>query len=126
MITTEVAFRDSPRGILSRLEVRTNGRNLMSALQQALFDLRVQTVRASSRFDGDQQLAELDVVEFDGGPLRPARRYQIQAELSALLTTRIQPPPPPRPALAAPTRRGWRRGFRRGATAAVADSRVSW
>ncbi len=122
MITTEVAFRGSPQGILSRLEVRSSGPNLMSALRQALFDLRVQMVRATSWSEGEQQLAELDVVEFDGAPLRPLRRLQVQAELSALLTARIQP----RPALASPARRGWRRGFRRGAAPSVADSRVSW
>jgi hypothetical protein len=122
MITTEVAFQGSQHGILSRLEVRSSGPNLMSALRQALFDLRVQVVRATTRNEGEHQVAELDVVEFDGAALRPARRHRIQAELSALLTARIQPPP----AAAPPVRRGWKRRSRRAASAVVADSRVSW
>lgn len=89
MITTQVAFRSVRRGVLSRLEVRTNGLNPMSALRQALFDLRVQMVRALTRVDSGHQVVELDVVEFDGAPLSAPRRHQIQAELFALLTARV-------------------------------------
>lgn len=123
MITTEVAFRGGPQGVLSRLEVRSSGLNLMSALRHALFELRVQMVRATTWFDQQHQVAALDVVEFDGGPLRATRRHEIQAELSARLAARLQPPAP---AVAPSIRRGWRRGSRRRGAALVAEARVSW
>jgi hypothetical protein len=89
MITTQVAFHNGRRGVLSRLEVRTNGLNPMSALRQVLFDLRVQMVRALMRVDEGDQVVELDVVEFDGAPLSAPRRHRIQAEVIALLTARV-------------------------------------
>lgn len=121
MITTEVAFHAERQGVLSRLEVRTNGVNLMSALRQALFDLRVQPVRVCTWVDDGRQIAALDVVEFDGAPLHPMRRHQIQAELSALLTARVQPPPVAAP----PVRRGWK-GRAPRALVPIAKARVSW
>ena len=72
-------FVGEAKGVLSLLEVESIGRSaLLGVLSRVLFDLRVQIVRAESRVIGGRRHERLTVVEFDGGPIRAARRLEIQ------------------------------------------------
>ena len=82
MSHTRVRFVEAGSGILSLLEVDSDhGRGLFGRITAALFLLRVQLVRAESKVLGGRRLERLWVVEFDGAPIRPHRRLEIQTEV---------------------------------------------
>ena len=90
---TRVRFMGPAKGVLSLLEVESAGRNaLLGVLSRALFDLRVQIVRAESRVSSDRRLERLALVEFDGGPISAARRLEIQVGVLDAIdgSTRVQ------------------------------------
>lgn len=65
---------------MSRLEIEAVDRpELVPALTEALFDLRIQIVRFQTRVVGMRVCAELFVVEFDGAAIRPSRRAEVQS-----------------------------------------------
>lgn len=88
--------------MLSLLEVETPRRllPLLPRLSRLLFDLRVQVVRVEAKLKGSRRTERLWLVEFDGGPIRPARRSDIQGEvLEVLGQLAALDPPAGRPAL---------------------------
>lgn len=90
---TRVRFVGEAKGVLSLLEVESAGRNgLLGVLSRALFDLRVQIVRAESRVSGTRRVERLTVVEFDGAPIGAARRLEIQVGVLQAIedATRVQ------------------------------------
>lgn len=90
-----VRFVDNEAGGLATLEVETNDRSgLLLALSSALFQAHVQIVRSEVRTVGDRVLDRFTVVEFDGSPIRSARRLEIQvAVLNAIEPARRTQPP---------------------------------
>jgi UTP:GlnB (protein PII) uridylyltransferase len=74
------------RGVLSLLEVEsTERRDLLRALAETLLHHRVQLLEVESRTEGARKIERLTVVEFDGAPIRPARRLELQVAVLALL-----------------------------------------
>ena len=106
MTTVRVRFVDEASSILSRLDVEARtGRDLLRLLMQGLFDLRIQVVSCEARLDAPTWSAALSLVEFDGAPIGPKRRAEVQATvfglLDATLTTRSLQPPQRAPELLA-------------------------
>lgn len=91
---TVVRFLDDRDGGLLTLEVETTDRSgLLLALSTALFQQRVQIVRSEVRTVGDRVLDRFAVVEFDGAPISPSRRLQLQvAVLNAVEPARRSAP----------------------------------
>jgi UTP:GlnB (protein PII) uridylyltransferase len=82
MNETTVRFVQGGSGVLSLLEIDTGqGPGALGRLAEALFDLRVQIVRAESRLVEGRTVERLWVVEFDGAPIRPHRRLDIQVSV---------------------------------------------
>jgi [protein-PII] uridylyltransferase len=83
---TIVRFLEGADGELGTLEVETDDRSgLLLALAHALFDQRVQIVQSEVKTVGDRVFDRFQIVEFDGKPIGPARRLEIQvAVLSAV------------------------------------------
>jgi [protein-PII] uridylyltransferase len=83
---TVVRFLESEDGVLSTLEVETDDRSgLLLALAHALFDQRVQIVESEVKTVGARVCDRFQIVEFDGRPIGPARRLEIQvAVISAV------------------------------------------
>jgi [protein-PII] uridylyltransferase len=97
---TVVRFLDDKEGGLATLEVETDDRSgLLMALSRALFEQRVQIVRSEVRTIDRRVFDRFTVVEFDGSPIGPSRRLEIQvAVLNAVEPARRMPsvsPPPP-------------------------------
>jgi [protein-PII] uridylyltransferase len=95
---TIVRFLDDKEGGLATLEVETDDRSgLLMALSRALFEQRVQIVRSEVRTVDRRVFDRFTVVEFDGSPITPARRLEIQvAVLNAVEPARrAQSVPPP-------------------------------
>jgi UTP:GlnB (protein PII) uridylyltransferase len=80
---TRVRFVGEQQGVLSLLEIETEGRGgLLRELSRVLFDLRVQLVRVESQAtDEGRRHERLWLVEFDGAPIGRARRLEIQIEV---------------------------------------------
>ncbi len=82
MKNTLVRFVESGSGVLSLLEVECErGLGLFGRIAAQLFLMRIQLVRAESRLRNGRRLERLWVVEFDGAPIRPSRRLEIQDEI---------------------------------------------
>jgi [protein-PII] uridylyltransferase len=91
---TTVRFLDDKGGGLVTLEVETDDRSgLLLALSGALFEQRVQIVRSEVKTVQGRVFDRFAVVEFDGSPISPARRLEIQV---AVLTA-VEPTNRPRP-----------------------------
>jgi len=92
MRDTLVRFVESGSGVLSLLEVECErGRGLFGRITAALFLLRIQMVRAESKLCDGRRLERLWVVEFDGAPIRPRRRLEIQDEVLRALELETVP-----------------------------------
>lgn len=83
---TVVRFIEGQDGVFSTLEVETGDRSgLLLALAQALFQQRVQIVGSQVKTTGTRVYDRFHIVEFDGSPISPARRLDIQvAVISAV------------------------------------------
>jgi [protein-PII] uridylyltransferase len=83
---TVVRFLEDDDGGLATLEVETGDRSgLLHALSRALFEQGVQIVQSEVKTIGERVFDRFSVVEFDGTPISPVRRLQIQVGvLSAL------------------------------------------
>lgn len=83
---TIVRFIEGDDGVFATLEVETGDRSgLLLALSQALFQQRVQIVSSQVKTTGSRVFDRFSIVEFDGSPIGPARRLEIQvAVLSAV------------------------------------------
>jgi [protein-PII] uridylyltransferase len=83
---TIVRFLESKDGALSTLEVETDDRSgLLLALAHALFEQDVQIEESEVRTVEGRVYDRFHIVEFDGKPIAPARRLEIQvAVLSAI------------------------------------------
>jgi len=83
---TVVRFIEGQDGVFSTLEVETGDRSgLLLALAQALFQQRVQIVGSQVKTTGTRVFDRFHIVEFDGSPISPARRLDIQvAVISAV------------------------------------------
>lgn len=76
---TIVRFIEGEDGSFTTLEVETGDRSgLLLALSQALFNQRVQIVGSQVKTNGTRVFDRFSIVEFDGSPITPARRLQIQ------------------------------------------------
>jgi hypothetical protein len=85
MTTVRVRFVDEASSILSRLDVEgPHGGDLFELLMQALFNLRIQVVSCEARLDAPRWTAALSLVEFDGAPIGPKRRAEVQATVFGL------------------------------------------
>lgn len=86
---TIVRFLESKDGALSTLEVETDDRSgLLLALAHALFEQNVQIEESEVRTVEGRVFDRFHIVEFDGRPINPARRLEIQvAVLSAIQPT---------------------------------------
>jgi [protein-PII] uridylyltransferase len=81
---TVVRFIEGADGVFSTLEVETGDRSgLLLALSQALFGQRVQIVGSQVRTTGTRVYDRFHIVEFDGSPITPARRLEIQVAVIA-------------------------------------------
>ena len=76
---TVVRFIEGEDGMFATLEVETGDRSgLLLALSQALFNQRVQIVSSQVKTVGGRVFDRFHIVEFDGSPIGPARRLEIQ------------------------------------------------
>jgi [protein-PII] uridylyltransferase len=76
---TVVRFIEADDGSFATLEVETGDRSgLLLALAQALFNQRVQIVASQVRTTGTRVYDRFSIVEFDGSPINPGRRLEIQ------------------------------------------------
>jgi [protein-PII] uridylyltransferase len=76
---TVVRFIEGEDGMFATLEVETGDRSgLLLALSQALFNQRVQIVSSQVKTAGGRVFDRFNIVEFDGSPIGPARRLEIQ------------------------------------------------
>jgi [protein-PII] uridylyltransferase len=91
---TVVRFIEGKDGVFSTLEVETGDRSgLLLALSQALFNQRVQIVGSQVKTMASRVYDRFHIVEFDGSPISPARRLEIQvAVLSAVDPVQEQKP----------------------------------
>jgi [protein-PII] uridylyltransferase len=81
---TVVRFIEGADGVFSTLEVETGDRSgLLLALSQALFSQRVQIVGSQVKTTGTRVYDRFHIVEFDGSPITPARRLEIQVAVIA-------------------------------------------
>lgn len=92
---------EEQQSLLALLEVETGSHvpPLVGRLTRALFDLRVQIVRLRSRLQPPRRIEQLWIVEFDGAPIRPGRRLEIQDRVMELVDALprgalAQDPPP--------------------------------
>lgn len=93
MKNTVVRFVESGSGVLSLLEVECDrGRGLFGRIAAQLFLMRIQLVRAESKLQGGRRLERLWVVEFDGAPIRPERRLEVQHEVLRAIESTAVPP----------------------------------
>jgi [protein-PII] uridylyltransferase len=85
-VETVVRFIEGSDGSFATLEVETGDRSgLLLALAQALFNQRVQIVSSQVKTTGVRVYDRFSIVEFDGTPISPSRRLDIQvAVLSAI------------------------------------------
>ncbi len=76
---TVVRFIEGVDGSFTTLEVETGDRSgLLFALSQALFRQRVQIVSSQVKTTGTRVFDRFSIVEFDGTPISPGRRLEIQ------------------------------------------------
>jgi len=76
---TVVRFIEGVDGSFATLEVETGDRSgLLLALAQALFHQRVQIVSSKVKTTGTRVFDRFSIVEFDGSPISPSRRLEIQ------------------------------------------------
>jgi [protein-PII] uridylyltransferase len=95
---TIVRFLDDEAGGLATLEVETEDRSgLLMALARALFAERVQIVRSEVRTENRRVYDRFVVVEFDGSPISPARRLDVQVAILGAVepARRVQSGPQP-------------------------------
>ncbi len=85
-VETVVRFIEGSDGSFATLEVETGDRSgLLLALSQALFNQRVQIIASQVKTTGTRVYDRFSIVEFDGSPISPTRRLEIQvAVLSAV------------------------------------------
>ncbi len=85
-VETVVRFIEASDGSFATLEVETGDRSgLLLALAQALFKQRVQIVSSQVKTTGTRVYDRFSIVEFDGAPISPTRRLDIQvAVLTAI------------------------------------------
>lgn len=85
-VETVVRFIEGSDGSFATLEVETGDRSgLLLALAQALFNQRVQIVSSQVKTTGTRVFDRFSIVEFNGAPISPSRRLDIQvAVLSAI------------------------------------------
>lgn len=93
MNQANVRFLESPKRILSVLEIQTplSVPAMRGRLAHLLFDLRIQLVRHEEADMGRRRVERLWLVEFDGAPIVARRRLEVQAAVLAavdLLTRR--------------------------------------
>jgi UTP:GlnB (protein PII) uridylyltransferase len=90
MPNTSVRFVEQS-GLLSVVELKTTGRpELLSELTEVLFHERLQVVRFETKRDGGTLIGRLSIVEYDGAPIAPKRRLQVQAAILGALDARSQ------------------------------------
>jgi [protein-PII] uridylyltransferase len=78
-VETVVRFLEASDGSFATLEVETGDRSgLLLALAQALFKQRVQIVSSQVKTTGTRVYDRFSIVEFDGSPISPGRRLDIQ------------------------------------------------
>jgi hypothetical protein len=94
MRSSRVRFLETQDKVLSRLEIRAvDAPDLVTSLTRALLQMRVQLVRFETRAEDGNILVRLSIVEFDGARIGPARRFEVQNVVLALL----EPAAPRRP-----------------------------
>jgi [protein-PII] uridylyltransferase len=83
---TVVRFLEAHDGSFATLEVETGDRSgLLLALSQALFKQRVQIVTSQVKTVNNRVYDRFNIVEFDGSPITPARRLEIQVAVLAAI-----------------------------------------
>ena len=83
---TVVRFLEGNDGSFTTLEVETGDRSgLLLALSQALFKQRVQIVTSQVKTVNNRVYDRFNIVEFDGSPITPARRLEIQVAVLAAI-----------------------------------------
>jgi [protein-PII] uridylyltransferase len=83
---TVVRFLEAQDGSFATLEVETGDRSgLLLALSQALFKQRVQIVTSQVKTVNNRVYDRFNIVEFDGSPITPARRLEIQVAVLAAI-----------------------------------------
>jgi [protein-PII] uridylyltransferase len=83
---TVVRFLEGHDGSFATLEVETGDRSgLLLALSQALFKQRVQIVTSQVKTVNNRVYDRFNIVEFDGSPITPARRLEIQVAVLAAI-----------------------------------------
>jgi len=79
-------FVEGSGKFLAALEVSVPAAvDCVAELRRALLQLRVQVVDHESRPDGEQVVHGFRVVEFDGAPLKQARRVEVLSALRLLI-----------------------------------------
>ncbi len=56
-----------------------------------MFDLRIQIVRLRSKLEPPRRIEQLWIVEFDGAPIRPERRLEIQDRVLEAVDSTARP-----------------------------------
>jgi len=85
------SFIDGARAPLSLLELDVPAYwDVTERLARALFALRLQVVSSERCYSEDRVVHRLRVVEFDGAPIREARRSNLIAALVSLLDARAK------------------------------------
>lgn len=87
MEPTKVRFASDSTGYLAILEIDTpsSGEPMLGRLGRTLFDLRVQTLGTASEQKDGRRRERLWLVDFDGAPLRPRRKFEVQLGVVAAL-----------------------------------------
>ena len=94
---TVVRFLENKQGTLSTLEVETDDRSgLLMVLSQALFENRVQIESSQVRTTGHRVFDRFGVLEFDGSPIGPERRLEIQVAILSAIGSKFLRRRPPR------------------------------
>ena len=92
---TSVRFLERADGGLAVLEIETGNRSgLLHAVTRSLFQSRVQIVRSEVRTVDGRVLDRFFVVEFDGAPIGPQRRLDIQVAVMSAIEKEQTPPTP--------------------------------
>lgn len=95
-----VTFLESEQGFLARLRVETGGERALPLLRAVLFELRVQVVHWEGEPGPAGTVEDLALVEFDGAPISPNRRLEIQVAVLSALEGHGERPGPRRHVLA--------------------------
>jgi len=88
MPQSEVRLREGSNGIVSVLEVRTQGRrSSLETVRSLLFDMRVQIVRAESQVEEQGLFERFHIVELDGAAIPKRRAAAVRSAVRRALRT---------------------------------------